>query len=150
MGQERADELNASLSAVEKEIDHLRARTQRLIEELENRVHHRVDSARHTVQRVKHAVSLPVLTAQIREHPRAATGIAVCVAAAIGLGASLAASCATSHFARPLGRGNAVGQISLGGPIVEVADTPVAAPILVAGAGFVAYLAWIFVRASKK
>jgi hypothetical protein len=46
------------------------------------------------------------------------------------------AACATSHFARPLGRGNAVAQASLGGPLVEVSGTPVAAPILVVGGGY--------------
>jgi hypothetical protein len=46
------------------------------------------------------------------------------------------ASCATSHFARPLGRGNAVAQASLGGPVVEVSGTPVAAPILDLGGGY--------------
>jgi hypothetical protein len=52
------------------------------------------------------------------------------------LSATVAASCATSHFARPLGRGNAVAQASLGGPFVSVSDTPVAAPILDVGAGY--------------
>lgn len=47
-----------------------------------------------------------------------------------------AAGCATSHIARPLGRGNAIGQASLGGPIVEVSGTPVAAPILDVGGGY--------------
>ena len=46
------------------------------------------------------------------------------------------ASCATSHFARPLGRGNAVAQASLGGPLLEVSGTPLATPILVAGGGY--------------
>jgi hypothetical protein len=54
----------------------------------------------------------------------------------LGCAGVLLASCATSHFARPLGRGNAVGQASLGGPLVEVNDTPIAAPILSAGAGY--------------
>jgi hypothetical protein len=45
-------------------------------------------------------------------------------------------ACATSHLARPLGSGNAVGQASVGGPLVEVSGTPVAAPILVVGAGY--------------
>jgi hypothetical protein len=48
----------------------------------------------------------------------------------------LHAACATTHFARPLGRGNAVAQGSLGGPLVEVSDTPVAAPLLVLGGGY--------------
>ena len=59
-----------------------------------------------------------------------------------------AASCATSHFARPLGRGNAVGQASLGGPVVELSGAPVAAPILVAGAGYGASERWdVYARA---
>jgi hypothetical protein len=58
------------------------------------------------------------------------------------------ASCATSHFARPLGRGNVVGQASLGGPIVEVSGTPIPAPILVAGAGYGASDRWdVYARA---
>jgi hypothetical protein len=48
----------------------------------------------------------------------------------------LASACATSHFARPLGRGNVVGQASLGGPLVEVSGTPLAAPILAVGGGY--------------
>jgi hypothetical protein len=47
-----------------------------------------------------------------------------------------AGGCATSHMARPLGRGNAVLQASLGGPLVEVSGTPVAAPILDVGGGY--------------
>jgi hypothetical protein len=46
------------------------------------------------------------------------------------------AACATSHIARPLGRGNAVGQASLGGPLVEVGTTPIASPILIVGGGY--------------
>lgn len=57
-------------------------------------------------------------------------GLAV-ACAGLSLGA-----CATTHLARPLGRGNAVGQASLGGPLVEVSDTPVAAPLLVLGGGY--------------
>jgi hypothetical protein len=56
--------------------------------------------------------------------------------AVVVLAGAALASCSTSHFARPLGRGNLVGQASLGGPFVEVSDTPIAAPILVAGAGY--------------
>jgi hypothetical protein len=47
-----------------------------------------------------------------------------------------AAGCSTTHVARPLGRGNAVGQASLGGPLVEVSEKPIAAPILVLGGGY--------------
>lgn len=54
----------------------------------------------------------------------------------IAVAALLAAACATSHPARPLGRGNAVGQGSLGGPIVEVDETPIPAPILIVGGGY--------------
>jgi hypothetical protein len=62
--------------------------------------------------------------------------------------AALAASCATSHFARPLGRGNAVGQASLGGPMVEVSGTPVAAPILAVGGGYGVAERWdVYARA---
>jgi hypothetical protein len=50
--------------------------------------------------------------------------------------ALLATACSTSHVARPLGRGNAVGQASLGGPLVEVSETPIAAPILSLGGGY--------------
>jgi hypothetical protein len=55
---------------------------------------------------------------------------------ALLVGAAVAGSCATSHPARPLGRGNAIGQASLGGPLVEVNETPIAAPILVLGGGY--------------
>jgi hypothetical protein len=54
----------------------------------------------------------------------------------MALSAALAASCATSHFARPLGRGNVVGQASLGGPLDSLSGTPVALPILDVGAGY--------------
>jgi hypothetical protein len=57
-------------------------------------------------------------------------------------------ACATSHFARPLGRGNVVGQASLGGPLVEVSGAPIAAPILDLGAGYGASDRWdVFARA---
>jgi len=52
------------------------------------------------------------------------------------LGATLAGACATSHPARPLGRGNAIGQASLGGPLVEIFDAPAVSPILVLGGGY--------------
>jgi hypothetical protein len=55
--------------------------------------------------------------------------------AALGA-ALLAAGCATTHLARPLGKGNAVGQGSLGGPLVEVGEKPIAAPLLVLGGGY--------------
>ena len=45
-------------------------------------------------------------------------------------------ACATTHLARPLGRGNGVGQVSLGGPLVEVSEKPIAAPVLVLGGGY--------------
>ena len=60
----------------------------------------------------------------------------------VALAAALVAGCATSHFARPLGRGNAVGQASLGGPLVEVSGTPTAAPILDLAAGYGLTDAW--------
>jgi len=61
--------------------------------------------------------------------------LASALASVVALAAALA-SCSTSHVARPLGRGNFVGQASLGGPLVEVSDTPLAAPILVVGGGY--------------
>src|SRR5262245_30655013 len=45
-------------------------------------------------------------------------------------------ACATSHPARPLGRGNAVGQAALGGRLVEVNEPPGAAPSLLLGGGY--------------
>ena len=54
----------------------------------------------------------------------------------VAVGGLLTGACATTHLARPLGRGNAVGQGSLGGPLVEVSETPVAAPLLVLGGGY--------------
>jgi hypothetical protein len=57
--------------------------------------------------------------------------------ALIGGGAALCfASCSTSHVARPLGRGNAVGQASLGGPLVQVSGTTIPSPILTVGGGY--------------
>jgi hypothetical protein len=54
----------------------------------------------------------------------------------VGVVGALAAGCTTSHIARPLGRGNAVLQASLGGPLVQVADTTIPAPILTIGGGY--------------
>jgi hypothetical protein len=74
---------------------------------------------------------------------RRGAGFVCLVALASGVSA-----CATSHFARPLGRGNAVAQASLGGPFVEVGDLPVTAPILVAGVGYGASDRWdVYARA---
>ncbi|HVU49823.1 MAG TPA: hypothetical protein VHL80_03995 [Polyangia bacterium] len=60
----------------------------------------------------------------------------------------LAPACATSHYARPLGRGNAALQASLGGPLVSLSGTPIAAPILEVGGGYGATDRWdVFARA---
>src|SRR6478735_3688496 len=72
MGKRPGHDVNDDLHAVESEIDHLRARTQELIVELERRVQDRLSGARETVARVKHAVDV---RAQVKEHPRAAAGI---------------------------------------------------------------------------
>ena len=83
MGKAPTDVKPETLVAVEEEVDQLRQRTQALVEELERRIHARVDRARETVERVKHAVDLP---AQLREHPRAAAGVGVGTMAAVGVG----------------------------------------------------------------
>jgi hypothetical protein len=69
------------------------------------------------------------------------TGIVV--GSSVFVSSVFVSSCATSHIARPLGRGNVVGQASVGGPLVEVSETPVAesetpiaAPILIVGGGY--------------
>jgi ElaB/YqjD/DUF883 family membrane-anchored ribosome-binding protein len=101
MGKTRADDVkDHEMSAVEREVEQLRERTQSLLGELERRMHQRLDSARGTVERVKHAVDLP---AHVRRHPRAAAGIGLGVAAAIGVGIWLAV---TRHrqAARPMAR----------------------------------------------
>lgn len=74
------------LSAVEREIDALRERTEELLGELDERIDDRLGRARTSVrrvrsriERVRHAVDLP---AQARAHPN--------IAVAIGVGASLA------------------------------------------------------------
>jgi hypothetical protein len=74
------------------------------------------------------------------QRARAARAAARALGLALACGA--AASCATSHFARPLGRGNVVAQASLGGPLVAISDVPLATPILVAGVGYGASDRW--------
>jgi ElaB/YqjD/DUF883 family membrane-anchored ribosome-binding protein len=83
------DDLN-EISAVEKEVDTLRERTQSLVTELERRLRARAAQAkelmsntRDTVARVRHAVDV---RAQIHEHPRAAIGVGSAATIAIGLG----------------------------------------------------------------
>ena len=83
------DDLN-EISAVEKEVDTLRERTQSLVVELERRLRVRAAQAkelmsntRHTVARVRHAVDVK---AQIHEHPRVAIGVSSAAALALGLG----------------------------------------------------------------
>ena len=77
-----------------------------------------------------------MLRAAMRAPRRAfAAGPAATILAVAGA-AALFSACAQSHFARPLGRGNAVGHASLGGPLLEVNETPVAAPILIVGGGY--------------
>ena len=47
-----------------------------------------------------------------------------------------AAACTTTHVVRPLGRGNAALNASLGGPLVAVSGIPTATPIVTAGAAY--------------
>jgi hypothetical protein len=62
--------------------------------------------------------------------------------------ASAVGACATSHYARPLGRGNAVAQASVGGPLDSLSGTPLAVPILELGAGYGVTDRWdVFARA---
>ena len=82
MGKD-ADDLGENLVAAEREVDELRERTQSLVEELERRVHARVDSARGAVERVKQIANLP---AQLRAHPRASAGIGAGTVVVAGLG----------------------------------------------------------------
>jgi len=72
-----------------------------------------------------------------------ATVVSSLCACAVAFGA-----CATSHYARPLGRGNAVAQASVGGPLDSLSGTPIAAPILDVGAGYGVTDRWdVFARA---
>jgi hypothetical protein len=83
MGKAPGDDVTDEMQAVEKEVDELRERTQALVGELERRIHERVNQARSTVDRVKHAVDV---RAQVRAHPRAAAGIGGAALLAIGAG----------------------------------------------------------------
>jgi hypothetical protein len=47
-----------------------------------------------------------------------------------------AAACTTTHVVRPLGRGNAALNASLGGPLVAVSGIPTATPVVTAGAAY--------------
>lgn len=82
MGKE-PDDVGEGLVAVEREVDDLRQRTQTLVEELERRLHDRVDRARGAVARVKRLVDLP---AQLRANPRTSAGIGVGTLVVAGLG----------------------------------------------------------------
>jgi hypothetical protein len=73
MGKDAIQVVDAE--ALEREIDELRLRAQRLIEELERRVRTRVDRARDTVERVEHAA------------PIAAVGLGAGALVAAGAGA---------------------------------------------------------------
>jgi hypothetical protein len=52
------------------------------------------------------------------------------------LGVVAGASCAVTHTVRPLGRGNAAINASLGGPVVEVASLDIPTPILSVGGAY--------------
>jgi ElaB/YqjD/DUF883 family membrane-anchored ribosome-binding protein len=77
------DVVSQEMDSVEKEVGQLRERTQALVAELERRIHERVDKARSTVDRVKHAVDV---RAQVRAHPRVAVGVGGAALLAIGAG----------------------------------------------------------------
>jgi hypothetical protein len=47
-----------------------------------------------------------------------------------------AVACAPTQAVRPLGRGNAVAQLSVGGPLVQVSGADIATPILSLGGGY--------------
>src|SRR5687768_14728173 len=79
-----------NIDAVEREVDELRARTEALLAELEQRIEAKVDVAKgrvedvkETLQRVKRAADLPT---HARNHPRAAAGVGLGTFTALGLG----------------------------------------------------------------
>lgn len=55
----------------------------------------------------------------------------VAIATLLGFGA-----CATSHFVRPLGKGNGVASASLGGPLVQLGGAVFPTPIVELGGGY--------------
>jgi hypothetical protein len=75
MGEDPEDTVVVSGEALEREIDELRLRTQRLIEELEGRVHGGLDRARNNLERVGRAA------------PIAAAGLGAGALIAAGVGA---------------------------------------------------------------
>ena len=82
MDERPAGDLSSqAVLGIEREVDELRDRTQALIGELERRVHDRIDRARATVAKIKHAVDLP---AHLRAHPRVTAGLSVGTVVAIG------------------------------------------------------------------
>ena len=77
------------IPAVEAEVDALRERTQQIVAELERRLRARSAQAKHTFERVKHAVDIK---AQIHEHPRLTIGVSTAAALALGLGVYVSVS----------------------------------------------------------
>src|ERR1700754_75954 len=55
----------------------------------------------------------------------------VAILSLLGLGA-----CAQSHFVRPLGKGGAVGNASLGGPLVTLGGATFPTPVVDIGGGY--------------
>ncbi|MDB4967607.1 MAG: hypothetical protein JWN44_3296 [Myxococcales bacterium] len=77
------------IDAVEAEVDTLRDRTQQLVAELERRLRARASQAKHTIERVKHAVDVKE---QIRLHPRVMIGVSTAAALALGIGVYVSVS----------------------------------------------------------
>lgn len=77
------DDLKDELPAVEAEIDGLRERTQQIVAELERRLRARAAQAKHTIERVRHAVDV---RAQIKEHPGVTIAVSSVAAIALGVG----------------------------------------------------------------
>ena len=90
------DVKSQQIGEVEREVDELRLRTQELIEELELRLHEKLDSARATAERFKRALDVPAqlraLPGRVRAHPLPAVGIGLGVALAISGGIFLGVS----------------------------------------------------------
>lgn len=73
MGQAPSDELT-QVDALDAEVAALRERTQAIVAELQARLAHTIDQARHGIARARGIFDLP---AQLRAHPAVAIGVAV-------------------------------------------------------------------------
>lgn len=82
MGDSPRDDLK-SAGSIEREVNELRLRTQALADELERRIRFRIEGAKGTMARLRHAADV---RARMREHPLGTITVGMGGAIAIGFG----------------------------------------------------------------